>query len=51
VLLKNGIDYRKIVKIWLENIESLLKIPITIISTGEDIMCTIDRRAELGLKR
>lgn len=39
------------VKIWLENIESLLKIPITIISTGEDIICTIDRRAELGLKR
>ena len=34
---------------WLENIENALKTPITIISTGEDVFCTIDRRKELGL--
>ena len=33
---------------WLENIENALKTPITIISTGEDVLCTIDRRKELG---
>ncbi|MCS7111187.1 MAG: adenylosuccinate synthetase [Ignisphaera sp.] len=38
-------------KVWLENLESTLRVPITIISTGEDVVCTIDRRIELGLKR
>ncbi len=38
-------------KMWLERLESTLRIPITIISTGEDTICTIDRRIELGLKR
>ena len=39
------------VRMWVENIESSLKTPITIISTGEEVICTIDRRAELGFKR
>ncbi|MEM2389240.1 MAG: adenylosuccinate synthetase [Ignisphaera sp.] len=39
------------VRTWLENVESSLRTPITIISTGEDVVCTIDRRTELGLKR
>lgn len=34
---------------WIENIENSLKTPITIIGTGEDALCTIDRRKELGL--
>jgi len=33
---------------WLESIENSLKVPITVISTGEDVTCTIDRRKELG---
>jgi adenylosuccinate synthase len=36
-------------KNWLENLEKELGVPITIISTGEDALCTIDRRKELGL--
>uniref|UniRef100_A0A7J2U630 Adenylosuccinate synthetase n=1 Tax=Ignisphaera aggregans TaxID=334771 RepID=A0A7J2U630_9CREN len=36
-------------KNWLENLEKELGVPITIISTGEDVLCTIDRRKELGL--
>jgi adenylosuccinate synthase len=34
---------------WLENLERELKVPITIVSTGEDVLCTVDRRKELGL--
>ncbi|MEM0027553.1 MAG: adenylosuccinate synthetase [Ignisphaera sp.] len=34
---------------WIENIENSLKTPVTIIGTGEDALCTIDRRKELGL--
>ncbi len=42
---KLSIDARR----WLLDIENRLKVPITIISTGEDIMCTIDRRREYGV--
>uniref|UniRef100_A0A7C2Z9I5 Adenylosuccinate synthetase n=1 Tax=Ignisphaera aggregans TaxID=334771 RepID=A0A7C2Z9I5_9CREN len=34
---------------WINNIENELKTPVTIVSTGEDILCTVDRREELGL--
>jgi adenylosuccinate synthase len=36
---------------WIEEIESALKTPITLIGTGDDIMYTIDRRIELGILR
>ncbi|MEM1541362.1 MAG: adenylosuccinate synthetase [Ignisphaera sp.] len=34
---------------WIEDIEDKLKTPITIVGTGEDVLCTIDRRKELGM--
>ncbi|MEM2512612.1 MAG: adenylosuccinate synthetase, partial [Ignisphaera sp.] len=34
---------------WVEELENELRVPIVLISTGEDIICTIDRRRELGL--
>lgn len=34
---------------WVEELENELRTPIVLISTGEDITCTIDRRRELGL--
>ncbi|MEM4441884.1 MAG: adenylosuccinate synthetase, partial [Ignisphaera sp.] len=34
---------------WIEDIENKLKTPITIVGTGEDVLCTIDRRKELGM--
>ncbi|MEM3979706.1 MAG: adenylosuccinate synthetase [Ignisphaera sp.] len=34
---------------WIEELENELRTPVTLISTGEDILCTIDRRRELGL--
>lgn len=38
-------------RMWLEELESALKVPVTIVSTGEDVLCTVDRRIELGLNR
>ena len=34
---------------WIEYLESELKVPITLIGTGEEVLCIIDRRKELGL--
>uniref|UniRef100_A0A7J3Z876 Adenylosuccinate synthetase n=1 Tax=Ignisphaera aggregans TaxID=334771 RepID=A0A7J3Z876_9CREN len=34
---------------WVEALEKELGVPITVISTGEDVLCTVDRRRELGL--
>jgi len=36
---------------WIDEIENALKKPVSIISTGEDVFDTIDRRRELGLNR
>jgi adenylosuccinate synthase len=33
---------------WIEEIEEVLKVPVTLIGTGEDILCMVDRREELG---
>jgi len=45
--IKLSVEARK----WIEEIENSLKIPVTLIGTGEDIRETIDRRRELGLLR
>ncbi|ADM28488.1 Adenylosuccinate synthetase [Ignisphaera aggregans DSM 17230] len=42
---KLSIDARK----WLLDVEDRLRVPITIISTGEDVMCTVDRRRDYGV--
>lgn len=34
---------------WIDDLEDKLRTPITIIGTGEDILCTVDRRKELGM--
>lgn len=36
-------------KAWIESLENAIKVPITIISTGDDVLCTLDRRREVGL--
>lgn len=36
-------------KKWIEDLESELKVPITLIGTGEEVLQTIDRRKDLGL--
>ena len=33
---------------WIEELENILKVPLTLIGTGEDILCMVDRREELG---
>ncbi|NPA97238.1 MAG: adenylosuccinate synthetase [Crenarchaeota archaeon] len=35
---------------WIERIESELRVPVTIVSTGEDVEVAIDRRRELGVE-
>ena len=37
-------------RLWIEDLESKLKVPITLIGTGEEVSCIIDRRAEYGLE-
>lgn len=41
------------VRKWIEDVENVLKVPITLIGTGEDVMAVIDRREEVlgSLKR
>ena len=34
---------------WIDEVESKIGVPVSIISTGEDTRCTIDRGRELGL--
>ncbi len=34
---------------WIEEVEDIIKTPITLIGTGEDSLATIDRRSEYGL--
>lgn len=36
---------------WIESVENSLKVPVTIVGTGESVECTIDRRRELGFSR
>lgn len=36
-------------KEWIDNLEAQLKVPITLISTGEELRCTIDRRRSYGM--
>lgn len=54
-LFKNDVcvrDWSKLSKEarkWIEEIENNLKTSVSIISTGEEVLCTIDRRKELGL--
>ncbi len=36
---------------WISRLEEELKIPVSIISTGEEVSSTIDRRKELGILR
>ncbi|MEM2376734.1 MAG: adenylosuccinate synthetase, partial [Sulfolobales archaeon] len=34
-------------RVWIEEIENVLKVPITLIGTGEDVTAIIDRRKEI----
>ncbi len=34
---------------WIEEVESELGVPVSLIGTGEDVLCTIDRSVDLGL--
>jgi len=36
---------------WVEGVEDELKVPVTLISTGEEVEMMVDRRRELGLLR
>jgi adenylosuccinate synthase len=36
---------------WVEDIENQIKVPITLIGTGEDVMHVIDRRKDLGVNQ
>ncbi len=36
---------------WIEYLEEELKVPITLIGTGEEVLCMVDRRNELGLRQ
>ncbi|MGC9115880.1 MAG: adenylosuccinate synthetase [Fervidicoccaceae archaeon] len=42
-------DLPKEARDWIESLESELKVPVTLIGTGEDTMHVIDRRREVGL--
>ncbi len=35
---------------WIESIENELRVPVTLISTGEDVDAMVDRRKELGIE-
>ncbi|MEM0173622.1 MAG: adenylosuccinate synthetase [Sulfolobaceae archaeon] len=50
---KGARDFNKLsyqAKIWLEEVESQLKVPITLIGTGEDSLDIIDLRREKGVE-
>lgn len=34
---------------WIEDLENQLRTPISLIGTGEDVLCTVDRRRDQGL--
>jgi len=35
---------------WIEGLEGELKVPITLLSTGEEVECAIDRRIDVGVE-
>jgi Adenylosuccinate synthetase (EC 6.3.4.4) len=37
-------------KKWIEEVESILKVPVTLIGTGEEVKEIIDRTRELGME-
>jgi len=37
------------VRQWIEDIEDKIRIPVTLISTGEEVECMVDRRREVGV--